>query len=425
MDLVVVGVNHVTAPLAIRERLAVLPADLGDALGALRSRAAEALLLSTCNRVEVYAAGAGAAGGPDGVRAWLAARAALPVAQLAPHTYALDRREAVRHAFRVAVGLDSLIVGEDQIRGQWRRAIEAARSASTLGPLLTRLGDGALAAARRVQAATGFGRQGMSVVSAALARAKRLRGSSWAGAEIVLIGAGTTAARALHHLAAERPHRLAVVNRTASRALELAGARGVAAAPWEDLPTLLARADLVVTCTATPHFVIDADLLRTARRGRSTPLICIDLGVPRDIDGRVAELPGVALITVDELEREAALHRRNHQVDLTAAERALERHVEAFLEWWRGRTAATTIVGLGAHAAAIRDAELERTLARLPDLTAADRDRIRSLAHRLTARLLHRSTLALKRDPAGPLDLPAGRVPTTHRPQPHQELAAK
>ncbi len=402
VQIAIVGVNHTSAPIEIRERLAVSAGDLPLALVELRGSVSEGFVLSTCNRVEVYAVCADEATGTELLRRWLVARSGLGMDEICSHSYAYGHVLAVRHALRVAAGLDSMILGEDQILGQLRRAFEWARAARALGPLLERLGASALACGKRVRTATGIGRHGASVPSIALRKSALLRGS-FEGARILVLGSGEMATLALEQLAVQRPSgRITVVNRTYAHALELAAAHEVEACPWDALPAALAEADVVVGCTSAVYPVLDVETVRAARRrAAARPLLCIDLGVPRDIEPRVGELPGVTLIGVDELETEATAYRAEREQEVAAAELIVAEETERFMEWWRGRGVAAAISRLRAHAEAIRKAELERALARLPELTAREHAVVRTLAERITAKLLHEPTVALKRDAEG------------------------
>jgi glutamyl-tRNA reductase len=222
------------------------------------------------------------------------------------------------------------------------------------------------------------------------------------GTSIVVIGAGETAARLLSHPAALAGARVTIVNRTHGHATALAAAHHAGARPWDELADALASADVVIGCTASPTPVLDAATLARVRDGADArPVLCLDLGVPRDIDPGVAALPGVTLIDVDRLEAEAAARRAERTDDLVRAEAIVAQETERYMEWWRGRGVVSTVRRLHATADAIRDAELERAYARLPELTPRARGVIREMATRMVGKLLHEPTVALKRDPEG------------------------
>jgi glutamyl-tRNA reductase len=400
VQLVVVGTNHNSASVSLRERLTVSTESLPGVLRALRESVAEALVLSTCNRVELYAVCGHESSGADVLRQFLAAHGDVPLRVVRDATYAHGHEAAVRHLLRVTSGLESVVLGENEILGQVRRAIMAARDADTLGPVLDRLGDSALACGKRTRASTSLGRDGESVASVAVRLASRERGGL-DGAHVVVLGAGDTARSALTALARNASVRITLVNRTYDRAAELAAEVGVEARPWSELVATLAAANVVVGCTGSAAPVLDAAMMLRAREVSAHPLLCIDLGVPRDIDPAVAALAGVRLIDLERIELEAETRRAERARDLVRAESIVEQETERYMEWWRGRGVASTIARLHARADAIRDAEVDRALARLPEMSPHDRAVVRDLAARVVAKLLRDPTLALKRDPEG------------------------
>ena len=424
MQVVAVGINHSRASVNMRERLAVPAESLADALGQLRESVAEALILSTCNRVEVYALCGHEASGADILRQFLAARGDVPARTMRDVSYAYGHRSAVRHFLRVAAGLDSMVVGENEILGQVRRALAAARQAGAVGPALDRLGDAALACGKRTRALTALGGDGESVVSVAIRAGVRAR-RGLEGAHVLVLGAGDTAKQTLGRLATIDGVRVTLVNRTYDRAAELAASHRATARPWSELADALAAADVVIACTGAQSPVLDVPTLTSARAdGRR--LLCLDLGMPRDIDPQVASVSGVTLIDMDRIEAEAATRRATRARDLTRAESIVDQDTERYMEWWRGRGVATTIARLRARAEAIRDAEVERAMARLPELAPHARAVVRDLAARVVNKLLHDPTLTLKRDPEGAnmalvierlfaLDDPAAEQDTTHQ----------
>jgi len=292
-----------------------------------------------------------------------------------------------------------MVLGESEILGQVRRALLAARHAGTLGPVLDRLGDAALACGKRVRAMTSLG-DAESVASVAMRLAVRDSGGL-DGANAIVLGAGDTAKSAVAHLASIPNVRVTIVSRTFERAAEAAATHHAVARPWEDLPETLATADVVVGCTGSRTPVIDAAMLSSARNDHTSPLVCVDLGHPRDIDPAVTAIPGVMLIDLERVGVETTARRGGRAPDLVHAESIVEQEAERFMEWWRGRGVASTIAQLHARANAIREAELARALARLPDLDGPARAVVRDLATRMMAKLLHEPTRALKRDPEG------------------------
>jgi glutamyl-tRNA reductase len=399
VQLVVVGISHNTSTVSLREGLTVAPNALPEVLAELRESVAEVLVLSTCNRVELYAVCGHESSGAELLRQFLATRAGTPLRTVRDATYAYGHQAAVRHLLRVATGLDSMVIGESEILGQVRRALLAARQAGTLGPILDRLGDAAVACGKRARATTSLG-DGESVTSVAVRLATRAA-NGLDGAEVVVLGAGETAKSAVTHLTALPNVRVTVLNRTHERAAELAAAHDVIARPWDQLADALATADVIVGCTGSQAPVVDAAMLASTRAADAGPLVCVDLGLPRDIDPAVAAIPGVRLIDLEQVGAETSARRVDRTRDLSQAESIVEQETERYMDWWRGRGVASTIARLHERADTIREAELERALARLPGLDSHARGIVRDLATRMAAKLLHEPTLALKRDPEG------------------------
>ncbi len=400
MQLVVVGISHNSASVGLRERLTVAPESLPRVLSELRESVAEVFVLSTCNRVELYALCGHESSGADLLRQFLAARAGVPLRSVRDATYAYGHQAAVRHLLRVAAGLDSVVLGENEILGQVRRAVGAARATGVLGPVLDRLGDAAVACGKRIRTMTALGADGESVASVGARLALHERGGV-ACPHVLVLGAGETARAAVAHLVSISAARITVLNRTHEHGVELARAHGVGARPWDELPDALADADVVIACTGSHTPVVSAEMLARAREANASALLCVDLGLPRDVDPAVTSIPGVRLIDLDRIEVETAAHRTDRTRDVARAESIVDQETERYMEWWRGRGVAATIARLHARAGEIRDAELERALSRLPGLDAQARAVVRDLATRMAAKLLHEPTLALKRDPEG------------------------
>jgi glutamyl-tRNA reductase len=399
VQLVVVGTSHHTAPVSLREGLTIPADSLPQVLAELRENVGEVLVLSTCNRVELYAVCGHESSGAELLRQFLATRAGLSLRAVRDATYAYGHQAAVRHLLRVAAGLDSMVLGESEILGQVRRALLAARNTDALGPVLDRLGDAALACGKRARAMTSLG-DAESVASVAMRLAMGECGAL-DGANAVVLGAGETAKSAVAHLASIPNVRVTVLSRTFERAVEVAATYGAVARPWEQLSEAIATADLVVGCTGSRTPVLDAAMVSSARGDHASQLVCVDLGLPRDIEPAVAALPGVRLIDLERVGVETSVRRAGRARDLVQAESIVDQEAERFMEWWRGRGVASTIAHLHARASAIREAELARALARLPELDGAARNVVRDLATRMMAKLLHEPTLALKRDPEG------------------------
>jgi glutamyl-tRNA reductase len=400
VQIVVVGLNQNSAPLAVRERLAFVAGELPRALEGLRQHVPEGFILSTCNRVEVYGVAGHADSGAQLLSRFLAEARGFPVDELRPLIYSHAHEGAVAHLFRVASGLDSMVVGEGEVLSQVRSALEAANAAGTLGPVMRRLGSAAAGAGKRVRARTAIGRHSLSVVTLAL-QAAAAHGRAPVGASVLVIGAGETAETVLRHLEDARTARVVVASRRIERAVALATRYHATAIPLEEVPRVLADSDVVIGCTSAPDVVIRAGDVAAARRTASTKLLCLDLGVPRDIDPDVRGVPGVTLVDLDELQAAAEENRARRMREVEAAEIVVAAEVERFMDWWRSRQVVPTIAALRAYAAQVRDSELARALARLNELPPRDVFVIQALAQRIVAKLLHRPLTVLKADAEG------------------------
>jgi glutamyl-tRNA reductase len=364
----------------------------------------EALVLSTCNRVEVYASVSAFHGGLADVGAVLAERAGCTIAELAQHLYVSYDVEAVRHAFRTAAGLDSMVVGEAQILGQLREAYAVATDHGTAGRLLHELTQQALRVGKRAHAETGIDRAGQSVVTAAL----RLGLSQFYGADTdtfpsgatgdaLVIGAGAMGALSLATLRRAGAGRLFVANRGEARARRLAGNYEAEVVPFDDLASALSRVDVVVCATASPDAVLTPELVGVTKR----PLLVLDLAVPRDVAPGVADVPGVLLVDLERLGLAAPLGLPAH-ADIQAAEEIVVAEVEAFRTWLRSSDVAPTVAALRARADQVVAAELGRLRQRRPDLTDDQRADVAYAVHRVVQRLLHLPSVRVRQLAAEP-----------------------
>jgi glutamyl-tRNA reductase len=398
-QLVIIGTHQRICPVAMRERLAFGAANLQPALQALRDYADEGFIVSTCNRVEVGGLVAGVECEQELLR-FLADCHHVAIEELAPHLYIHTGADAVRHLFRLAAGLDSMVLGEDQIQVQLKAALAEARAADAAGPLVDRLLQSALAAGKLVRSQTGIARSHLSVVSVALELARQTHGSM-AAQRVLVLGAGRIAELALKHLRDDAPESIVIVNRTVERAQELADAYGVATRPLEQLAQAIREADVVVSCTAAPQVVIGAELVAQARAGRDDGLLLLDLAVPRDVDPAAAELPGVRLIGVDDMRAICEANRAARAAEVASAEELVAAEVAKFMEWWATQEVVPTIRALRERAEAIRTAELHRTLAKLPDLSPREQEAIGALSAAIVNKLLHQPIARLKDPEAG------------------------
>lgn len=397
----VVGLNHKVAPVEVRERLAVSPGHLREALMQVRGLPGveEAAILSTCNRLELYAAVSEHGAGEE-VLSFLARRAGVPVAGLQPYLYLRWGADCARHLCRVAAGLDSLLIGEYQIQGQVKEALQAAEEAGTTGAYLTALFHRALRAGKEVRTRTeiGLGEKSLADVVVWVAEEHLVDLSH---RRALVIGAGKMGRLAARTLARSGFHWLFIANRTFDKAQVLATEVGGDAVHFDALPQALARADLVVASTGAPHTVLHQEQVWEALQGREgAPLVVLDLAVPRDVDPAVGDLPGVVLYDIDDL---VAVVARRHPVGaraLAEAEAIVEDAVAAYCSWQEERMMASLVQALRSRADAIREAELEKALSRLGHLSERDREVVRALAKGLVNKLLHTPTVRLKACPS-------------------------
>lgn len=393
MQLIITGIHQRTAHVELRERLAFDEATLHAALCELRLFTSEACILSTCNRVEVFALMEDDAD-PAELALFFADWHHLDAEVLAPHMFVKTGEEAVRHLFRLAAGLDSMVIGEEQILGQIRTALQAAADADAIGPHLRRLIEGALAAGKLARTKTNIARLNLSVVSVAVDLARQSV-SSFEGKHVLVVGAGRMAELAIKHLHG-LVAQLTVVNRTAARAAELAERYAVQFAPFEELATLLHANDIVVTATASQRHILQVADVVEAVEGRAHPLVLLDLAVPRDIAPEVASLANVLLFDVDAMQAISAANRAARVAEIDAAEAVVCIEVEKFMAWWASQRIVPTIRALRERAEEIRAAELERTLARLPHLGPSEQAAIGALSAAIVNKLLHSPITSLK-----------------------------
>ena len=394
--IVVVGLSHKTAPLEVREALAFAKEGLVEALGRLRSEVglAEAMVLSTCNRVEIYGR-ANEAVAPALV-SFLADYHRRPAGQLDPFLYRLEGEQAVRHAFRVAASLDSMVLGEPQILGQVKEAYQAAEKAGALGSVLNALRNRSIAAAKRARTETGIGENAVSVSYVAVELARKIFGELQ-DRSVLLVGAGKMSELAARHLVRSGARATVLGGRTFEKAEQLAAALGGTAAPFESLRAELMKADIVISGTGAPGIVIRAEDIQAAsvgRRGR--PLFLIDIAVPRDIDPEAAKLSGVFLYDLDDLKSVAEANLRERQKEAAAAEALVEHEVNEFLEWRRSLEVVPVLVELRRRADEIRRAEVEKARKRLGPMTPEQEEALEAMTSAIVNKLLHAPTVHLK-----------------------------
>ena len=395
---VCVGLTHHSAPLRVRERLALTEAQRLHLLEEGVRRSYETLVVATCNRVEVYVASPDAAG----ARAWVREELGrIGGPDVLGSLQEREGTEALEHLFRVASSLDSLVLGEAQILGQLKAAFEQARRAGAARGALTRACSGAFACAKRVRTETAIGRSATSLASATVAMATQALGSL-TDKTVLVVGAGEMGGLAARHLAQAKVGRLLITNRTAARAGLLASRVGGTARPFEALHALVGEADVVVCSTASSQPLLTPESLREgleARGGR--PLLLVDLAVPRDIAPEVARLEGVRVRDVDDLQRFVARNEAARAGEAQKAQVLVRQEVERYLKDQAVREGVPVLARMRQRAERIARAEVERTLAGMGELTDAQRRRIESMGHAIINKLMHEPTSCLRAEAQG------------------------
>lgn len=399
MRIAMLGVTNKTAPLSLRERLAFLPQELGPALDAMKARVPEGAILSTCHRTELYTAAPSLGRTRAALTRFWSEQRGVPRKGLDAHLYYLEDEQAVTHLFTVASGMDSAIIGEPQILGQVRAALDQSLEHHATGSVLSGLMRQAVAVGRRIRTETGISRNAASISSAAVELAREICGDL-RSSHVLLVGAGKMGELAAKNLVSKGVAGLMVVGRSPDRAKQLAlecdGA--VAMAELEDA---LPICDIVISCTNAPHYIISGDLAARVMCGRpERPLLLIDIAVPRDIDPAAGEIEGVRLFNIDDLEATVAANVRERHAEAPKVGAIIDEEVAAFQSWLDARRAVPTIAALQQHAESIRQAELARTSSVLARLPEADRRRIEALTLAFQKKLLHQSIALLRAEAA-------------------------
>jgi glutamyl-tRNA reductase len=396
MSVLVVGLSHRSAPVALLEKAALSSDDQAKLLAdvAASMHAAEAVVLSTCNRVEVYADVDKFHGGLTDVSELLARHAGVPLESLTPHLYVHYEDRAVAHLFSVVCGLDSMVVGESQIVGQVKQALRQAQEAHTTARVLSGLLQQSLRVGKRARTETGIDRAGRSLVTAGLEEATRELGSM-ANREVLVVGAGSMSALAATVATQSGAGRVVVANRTLRHAERLAASVGAQAVDLDQLEAALVTADLVISCTGAVGHVIETHLVLAAQQKRNgRPLVLLDLALPRDVDPAVHDLDGVSVVDLETLA--STLVDTEHAADVDATRAIVAQEVAAFLGWQRAASVAPTVVALRGMAEDVVVAELTRLAGRAPDLDARTREEIESTVRRVVDKLLHAPTVRVK-----------------------------
>ncbi|SDF02531.1 glutamyl-tRNA reductase [Terriglobus roseus] len=395
MSLSLLGVNHKSAPIDVRERLAIAPDQLADAIRSLVQHPGvhEGLILSTCNRVELLTEHESA----SDVRAFLSDYFSVPQSTLAPHLYEFREDEAVRHLFRVASSLDSLVVGEPQILGQVKESYSVAREVGAVSSTLERLLQSAFTVAKKVRTETEIGSSSVSIASVAADLAKQIFGSL-KGKQILLVGAGKMSELAARHLIAQGATGILVANRTPERAQKLAEQFHGLAVPFADLQQHAPKADIIVTGTGSHKHLFnvrDAQEILHKRRGR--PVFFIDIAVPRDVEPAVNGVDGAFVYSVDDLQQVAAENLTARSEEAAAAERIVSDEVSRYQQRLQILDAVPGILALQQHAEQLRLAELDRARAKLAGLSAEQQEAVEAMTRSMMNKFLHAPMTGLRK----------------------------
>ncbi len=396
--LLALGVSHRTAPLALREQLALTEGKAAGVLSGLVSEESisEAVALSTCNRTELYLVAVDAVEAETAGLGVLAREAGIRPTELLGPLYSLRGAEAARHLYRVTAGLDSMIVGEAEIQGQVKRGYELALVEGATGPILNRMFRGALAAGKRARTETAVGEKGVSIPSVAVELAQRNLGDLSAR-RVLLIGAGEMSELTARALAARGSDAVFIANRGYNRAISLAQRFGGSAVRIDELPLQLANADIVVSATNSPHHLIERselEMITGQRDGK--PLLLIDLAVPRDIDPACREVEGVSLFDVDEVQAIVEQNASGREAEARRAGGILDSELSRFERWLGAQEVMPTVAALRERADSIVSQVLAENATRWESLSATDRERIDQMARAIANRLLHEPTVRIK-----------------------------
>jgi glutamyl-tRNA reductase len=394
MHVSMVGISHKTAPVAVREHFAFSVRELPELLARLGERYPGAAVLSTCNRTEIYVASPRGVGDARSIVALLSELKGEVAMEGAPF-FSLTGKDAARHLFKVAAGVESMVIGESEVLGQVRGAFTAATAAGTHTPMLSRLFHSAIRVGRRVRTKTQIGRGTMSVSSTAVALARSSLGDL-AEMTALVVGSGEAGMLTARALSGSGVSRMLVTSRHPGRAAVLAGDLGGTAVPFERLGEAVAQADVVVSSTSAPHPVIDREMIAEAMRGRAArQLLLIDIAVPRDVETTVREIPGVHLYDIDDLQAVARQNLNLRKQELAHAEQIIDEEVTKFGDWLRSLEVVPTVASLRSRAEQVRLAELERTLSKT-SMSAADRKRVEAMTSAIVKKLLHGPIARLK-----------------------------
>ncbi len=405
MNIIVVGLNHKTAPVEIREKLSFPEAVLPDALCCLGRLEAvnENIILSTCNRVETYATVKDVDRGIDWIKRFFLEYHNLDGEKYSDSLYAYHGREAVRHIFRVAASLDSMVVGEPQILGQMKDAFEHALDHKSTGLVLNRLMKKTISVAKRIRTETKIAESAVSISFAAVELARKIFGSL-DGKSVMLAGAGEMAELAARHLVNNGVKNVLVANRTYERAVDLASEFDGRAVKYEDLVPEMAHADILIASTgATQYILSHKDMTRVIKERKNRPVFLIDIAVPRNLDPEINKIDNVYLYDIDDIQSVVESNIKERQKEAELAEDIISEEIDTFMAWFRSIDVLPTIVALREKAESIRTGELEKSMPRLGDLNEKQKKQIEALTQAIVNKLLHNPLVVLKKS-AGDAD---------------------
>lgn len=397
MQILLVGLSHKSAPLEIRESVSFLSEQLPKALASLKTQVGESVILSTCNRTEIYAITDNLSKTSENVQKFISSFHKLPHDAVTPHLYEYHNQDAVRHLFRVSSSLDSMIVGESQVLGQVRDALSAASDAQSVQVSTVGLFHGAVRVGRKVREETDIGRNPLSISYAGVQLARRMLGDL-TGKRVLLVGAGETGQLVARALRTVGVGDLMIANRTLARAEELADYLGGRAIPFSELETGLGQANIVIAATDSPDYLITQNMLASAYTHRQDEgLFLFDLAVPRDIDPQIASMEGVSLFNIDDLFSIAEENLEERKRAAVDAQEIVESEVTRFMQWWDSLDVIPTIRALRQQAETIRQRELSYALDKLQTLSSQELDVVEALTRSIVNKLLHDPTTALKK----------------------------
>ncbi len=400
MSLYVLGLSHWKTPLDVRESVAFTREELPQALHCLKDALGGGVIVSTCNRTELYATGESGGAVREGLQAMLARRLPPEAGDPSCAFYFYEHQAAVRHLFRVTSGLDSQILGESEVLGQVRDAYGASVGQGCAGGVVSKVFHHALRVGRRARRETGIGDNALSIGTAAVELSRRALGDL-GRVSAAVVGAGQAGMLVAQALQYRGVRRIELLNRTPARAAAAAAELGANARPLSDLPAVLASADIVVSSTDSHETLLSRDTVAAATGNRNgSPLVIVDIAVPRDADPAVGELPGVTLLDLDDLECVTRANREEREREVAAVERIIDEEMARFRAWWESRRLGPSIARLEERAETLRRGEVERALRQLPRLSEEETASIEAMSRAIVRKLLHNPLAAMKENPA-------------------------